>query len=278
MPGEILNEGIPKPTEVEVNFTSISSFTQVSLDEMEENEINPEEEVIKTVKKRHKVPRKTMKTIDENEEDLKTMKLPQNEVAVGSNEIKIENTQISMEKSVSSVIKENKNSIKNDSSQADVEKLIHKCFQEWISLETLIFIHGEEKIKTKLNSDKLSDCFELLKISELRLEQQKKYMEICKKLHLKELAEEKFDRAVVGNTALKPLPDFDDLRKELKEQDLKVKSFYSGTIHVKEDPNFPTKKQESDYNEGPPVVLPLVDSNSQVALRRKIFLNSLNKT
>lgn len=163
----------------------------------------------------------------------------------------------------------------------DIESLIKRSIKEWFTIESYIFIFGEEKIKEILNEKKLGDYFNKLNIAELKREQQIRYMEICKRLHLQEMADEKFDKALLGNSKLMPVPDYQKLKEESKELSIKVKSFYSGVLQEKEDNNFPTKKlcKEAEISlDEPPAVLPLVDANSQTALRRKIFLTSINKS
>lgn len=85
---------------------------------------------------------------------------------------------------------------------------------------------------------------------------------------------------VLGNEKLKPVPDYSKLKVENKELSIKVKCFYSGVMQERDDPNFPpklNKKEEIDPAESK-TFLPLVDVNSQNALRRKIFLSSINKS
>lgn len=48
-------------------------------------------------------------------------------------------------------------------------------------------------------------------------------------------------------------------------------------MYEKDDPNFPSKSSDKPPAEEAPAVLPPIDVNSHL-LRRKIFLNSLNKT
>lgn len=96
------------------------------------------------------------------------------------------------------------------------------------------------------------------------------------------MADDKFDKAFVGGTKLKPLPDFRKLKEDTKDLQLKVKSFFDGAMYEQDDKNFPTRinnkqGQEGDPEEGPPAVLPPVDVHSQNLLRRKIFLSSLSK-
>lgn len=167
------------------------------------------------------------------------------------------------------------------SQKVDIEALIKKVLKEWLTIDSFIYLYGERKIKQILDEKKLSDYFDELNIAELRRDQQAKYLEICKRLQLREMADEKFDSALLGNSSLKPVPDYQKLKEENKELNLKVKSFYTGMLYEKEDTNFPTKinKESSESKDvEPPPVIPMVDANSQNALRRKIFLTSLNKS
>ncbi|KAJ8973132.1 hypothetical protein NQ317_001563 [Molorchus minor] len=303
LPGEFIDQGVVKHT-ADPAFTSIVSFTEASLDVI----VNTEEPG-KTLNKGNKGQRRssksvkfTMKTIDEGSEQVLE------EIA---KEIKSEN-RFDRKKDDSDIILspdlppkpildklEVKTPIQNDvekssikgpqkkaekkrkkTKQVDIESLIRKSVKEWLSLETYIFIYGEHKVKEILNEKKLSDCFEQLNIGELQREQQIKYMSICKRLQLQEMADEKFDNAHIGNSRLKPLPDYKQLKEVSKDLTVKVKSFYNGMVYEKEDTNFPTKIVETSEKdeEEPPAVMPFVDINSQNAIRRKVFLTSVNKS
>lgn len=163
----------------------------------------------------------------------------------------------------------------------DLESLVKTALKEWLTIESYIFLFGEKKIKEIFDEKKLSDYFDKLNIAELKREQQIKYMEICKRLHLQEMADEKFDNSLLGNTKLKAVPDYQKLKAENKELSIRVKCFYSGVLQEREDQNFPTKDNNNDKENRvgeQTAVLPLVDVNSQTALRRKIFLTSINKS
>lgn len=173
--------------------------------------------------------------------------------------------------------KSSKVSALNNASSEILAK-IKTCVKEWITLDTFIYIYGEDKVKQDLTEKKMEEYFDKLKIKDLDMSYQLKYMAICRKLHMQALAEEKFDNAVLGNS-LKPLPDFKQLKEEVQDLDFKVKCFYKGALYEKPDSNFPTKpiKENAEVREEP-VALPLVDVSAQNVLRRKVFLSSINKT
>ncbi|CAG9854125.1 unnamed protein product [Phyllotreta striolata] len=300
LPGEYIDQGIPKPA-VGPSFTPVGVFTEASLSDMVNKEISRSKPKEKEKNKSQAKPKKsklvkTMQTITENSEQTeeedesirpasehrclqKSASLPviiENEENYDVKYDSCENLHSTGCVAKSEIKKTRKKASKTP--KINPEELIKKVIREWLTLESFIFLYGETKVKEILNVDKMSDCFEKLNISELQREQQVKYMDICRRLHMQELADEKFDNAVVGSK-LKPVPDYQTLKKENKELNLKVKCFYSGILHEKEDSNFPTRDDAAEEEE-PEIapVLPLVDVTSQKALRRKIFLRAVSKS
>ena len=156
---------------------------------------------------------------------------------------------------------------------ANVFEQIRKYTKEWVTLETYVYIFGEDEIKHILNEKKLMEYFDKLKISELQTVNQMKYMNICKKLQLQELAEDKFDNLILEKK-LKHLPNYGSLKEGTKELDMKVKSFYSGVMYEESNTNFPAiQMNESDEHLFLPAALVTVSQNN---MRKKVFLNSIN--
>lgn len=240
-----------------------------------------EEEITESVEKRNA----TMSCTNNQQGISQPIRLKDLPVIEETDELETTSKQTEIQRSTSaSSVSSNGKKIKKRNSKVqkiDVESLIKTALKEWLTIESYIFLFGEKKIKEILDEKKLSDYFDKLNIAELKREQQIKYMEICKRLHLQEMADEKFDNALIGNTKMMPLPDYQKLKAENKELSIKVKCFYTGVLQEREDQNFPTQKKTQDKGNGedePPAVLPLVDINSQNALRRKIFLSSINKS
>ncbi|CAH0547276.1 unnamed protein product [Brassicogethes aeneus] len=297
LPGEYIDQGISKPV-VEPVFTTISTFTEASLDDIADREINSQKpnKSPNSFRKSSKLLKSTMQTINENNEQVEgeievepPKKIPEKVIKVtksDSNKQIVPKLPVIDENEEKSDVKENKeetNTPKKNKKKAkttpkhNIESQIQKSLNEWFTLESYIFIFGEQFIKNLLSEKKLSSLFDTLHIEEMDQSHQIKYVNICKRLQLQEMADEKFDSSVTGKS-FKPLPDYSKLKMESKDLDLKVKAFYSGALYEKEDSNFPSnKKIEEKSKEGAPAVLPLVDGSSQNALRRKIFLNSINK-
>lgn len=111
-----------------------------------------------------------------------------------------------LERSTTSYISAHVKKTKKRSGKAqkiDLENIVKTSLNEWLTIESYIFLFGEQKIKEILDEKKLSDYFEKLNIAELRRDQQVKYMEICKRLHLQEMADAKFDKALLGMYEIK---------------------------------------------------------------------------
>ncbi|XP_044748895.1 putative RNA polymerase II subunit B1 CTD phosphatase RPAP2 [Coccinella septempunctata] len=159
-----------------------------------------------------------------------------------------------------------------------VENTLRSVFNKWITLETLLLIHGEAKIKEILDENKLTEHFEKLKISQLEIDHQKKYVSICRRLCEQEIFEEKIESQFLENK-LKPLPDYHQLKRESKEFDIKVKTFLNGDLHESKDKNFgPVKTDQTGNTEEETSFIPLAHQNSQNALRQKILSETLNKS
>lgn len=290
VPGEEIDQGIIKPVKDETVFTPVSLFAEASLDEVIGDEI-------KSGKKRaSKQTQKTMAVIAEGEEDggqeTKEELLSANKanetkemIVDESKQVKLSskhetkdkdkqlNSNAQRETFVGGNSKSTKKTIKK--TVVDVLGQILKHVAEWMTLETFIFLHGESKVKEILNERTLSDYFDKLKIADLQASQQNRYLNICRKLKLKEIADEKFDKSV-SEGKLRPVPDFRQLKEEGKNLDLKVRAFYSASLHEQADTNFPTQK-EADVEETE-FVLPQVEVNSQNVIRKRIYLESVNRT
>ncbi|XP_045478808.1 putative RNA polymerase II subunit B1 CTD phosphatase RPAP2 [Harmonia axyridis] len=156
------------------------------------------------------------------------------------------------------------------------ENIIRCTLKKWITLETLIFIHGEKKIKEILDENKLTEHFEKLKIHQLEIEQQRKYIDICRKLCEQEIFEEKVEGLMIKNK-LKPIPDYNALKKESKELIIKVNTFYKGSLCETPDPNFGSNRIEEETDGQEQSLLPLPDVTSQNAERYKILSDAFDK-
>ena len=136
---------------------------------------------------------------------------------------------------------------------------IEHSIKGWITEDTISLLSGEEDTKTRLLENII---------------QHDRYLHLCKKLNKLQLEDEKDDNADVTKNTLKPLPHLSVLQEEGQKMELKVRAFYKGSTIV-ENPKNTTKDVEQGSDLVP--VLPLIDSHAPKALRRRIFLDKLNR-
>ncbi|XP_076286510.1 putative RNA polymerase II subunit B1 CTD phosphatase RPAP2 isoform X2 [Lasioglossum baleicum] len=135
---------------------------------------------------------------------------------------------------------------------------IEENIKEWVNEDTISLLSGDEEIKNKLLENVL---------------QHDRYQRLCKKLSKLQFEDEKDDTDLMKN-ALKPMPHLAILQEEGKKMELKVKAFYKGNTVI-EMPERTTETTEQ-YNDSS-TVLPLTDAHAPKALRRRIFLDKLNR-
>ncbi|XP_070168176.1 putative RNA polymerase II subunit B1 CTD phosphatase RPAP2 isoform X2 [Polyergus mexicanus] len=136
---------------------------------------------------------------------------------------------------------------------------VEQSVKEWVTENTLCLLIGEMDEKRQLLEN---------------LMHHDRYQQLCKKLNKLQLKDGKEEHVNLERNVLKPLPHFSVLQEEGKKIDLKVRAFYKGrlTITSPED-----NDKESNSNDNDDSVLPLTDAHTPNALRRRIFLDKLNK-
>ncbi|EHH14952.1 hypothetical protein EGK_00969, partial [Macaca mulatta] len=74
-----------------------------------------------------------------------------------------------------------------------------------------------------------------------------------------------------SDTAIKPLPTYENLKKETEKLNLRIREFYRGRYVLDEET---TKSQDSEEHDS---TFPLIDSSSQNQIRKRIVLEKLSK-
>ncbi|XP_018307966.1 RNA polymerase II subunit B1 CTD phosphatase Rpap2 [Mycetomoellerius zeteki] len=135
---------------------------------------------------------------------------------------------------------------------------IEQSVKEWVTKNTLCLLMGEEDERNQLLE---------------KFTQYDRYQQLCKKLNKLQMEDEKEDCDLKKNE-LKPLPHFSVLQEDGKKVELKVRAFYEGrmTTTPSEDSN-----KESESKDNVELILPLTDAHAPNALRRRIFLDNLDK-
>ncbi|XP_038208496.1 putative RNA polymerase II subunit B1 CTD phosphatase RPAP2 [Zerene cesonia] len=153
---------------------------------------------------------------------------------------------------------------------------VEKCLAEWFTLDTLLFLFGEEKVKEivadkgEFIKDYLNNHTQSIFYKSNSYDQ---YQALCRKLNMLELEDKRHDAQTLAKE-MKPLPDYTMLKEESKNMQLKVKAFFAGETAIPEVENVEITKITEEDNV---TQLPLVDKNAQNALRRRIVCQHLNK-
>lgn len=151
--------------------------------------------------------------------------------------------------------------------------LVEKCLFEWFTIDSMIYLFGEEKVKDMV-SDKgecIKEYYKAVGKSSWDPVMQEKYEALCRKLNLMEIQEDQNDKE---ERELKPLPDYNILKEESIKMNLKIQAYYGGRLNYE----FPdTLKINKPEESTPTCVLPLVDQHAQNALRRRIILDNLKR-
>lgn len=159
---------------------------------------------------------------------------------------------------------------------------IEKCLGEWFSLETMLFLFGDVRVKQMVSDKGESIKVYLNNVANGLLYKSTSYDQyqlLCRKLNLLELEDRKFDSKVTSAKELKPLPHYSMLQEESERLDIKVRAFLKGDMEmpIKKEAKINNETITIEDNDEKTTNLPLVDKTAQHALRRKIVLNSLNR-
>lgn len=156
---------------------------------------------------------------------------------------------------------------------------VEKCLAEWFTIDTLLLLFGEEKVR-ELVLDKGECIKEYLNNYAnsvfYKSNNYDQYQALCKKLNMLELEDRRSDAQTLQKD-LKPLPDYSILQEESKKMQLKVRAFFAGETEIPDIEGAVEKPPETQSEESQLTQLPLVDKNAQNALRRRIVCDHLNK-
>ncbi|KAG8511073.1 putative RNA polymerase II subunit B1 CTD phosphatase RPAP2, partial [Galemys pyrenaicus] len=146
-------------------------------------------------------------------------------------------------------------------------KALKETLLEWKTEETLRFLHGQNYslvclapssvplVKEELDEDDVNSDFEshspALRESQNSLDESLPFK--------------------ASDTAVKPLPSYENLKKETETLNLRIREFYRGRYVLSEEN---TKSQDSEEHDP---TFPLIDSSSQNQIRKRIVLEKLSK-
>lgn len=176
--------------------------------------------------------------------------------------------------------KQNKKSNEGAQPMLKIVMKIEHSICEWITIDSLCFIYGDDKVK-ELLAGKGGCIKELHNTGGSAMTDPylyERYLAICRKLNVLEVEDSRLETEITSENnkiPQKPLPDYSLLLEEAKNIDLKVKQFYKGDKVKFEET---TEKDIKNNDENSRVtVLPLVDLHAQRSLRRRIVLDKLSR-
>uniref|UniRef100_A0A8B9W4W0 RNA polymerase II subunit B1 CTD phosphatase RPAP2 homolog n=1 Tax=Bos mutus grunniens TaxID=30521 RepID=A0A8B9W4W0_BOSMU len=151
--------------------------------------------------------------------------------------------------------------------KANLLKALKETLIEWKTEETLRFLYGQNYASVCLKSSSTP----LVKEEELDEDDTNSDPDS----HSPALQElNSLDESLPfrsSDTAIKPLPSYENLKKETETLNLRIREFYRGRYVLNEET---TKSQDSEEHDP---TFPLIDSSSQNQIRKRIVLEKLNK-
>ncbi|XP_044800624.1 putative RNA polymerase II subunit B1 CTD phosphatase RPAP2 isoform X2 [Bubalus bubalis] len=150
--------------------------------------------------------------------------------------------------------------------KANLLKALKETLIEWKTEETLRFLYGQKYASVCLKSSSTPLVKEELDEDDTTSDPGSHSPALQE---LNSLDESLPFRA--SDTAIKPLPSYENLKKETETLNLRIREFYRGRYVLNEET---TKSQDSEEHDP---TFPLIDSSSQNQIRKRIVLEKLNK-
>ncbi|XP_034873924.1 putative RNA polymerase II subunit B1 CTD phosphatase RPAP2 isoform X1 [Mirounga angustirostris] len=152
--------------------------------------------------------------------------------------------------------------------KANLLKVLKETLIEWKTEETLRFLYGQNyaSLCLKLSSAPL--------VKEQELDEDDIHSDPDRHSPAFQESQYSLDESLpfrASNTAIKPLPSYENLKKETETLNLRIREFYRGRYVLSEET---TKSQDAEEHDP---TFPLIDSSSQNQIRKRIVLEKLSK-
>ena len=154
-----------------------------------------------------------------------------------------------------------------------VSETVSQVMQQWFTIDSFRILYGDDELKIRLR-EAGADSLESSSLGNkgLAAQFQASYRDICRKLDLMDLLDEKEE---VEEDQHLPLPSYEMLRKHCEEENSKMGAFLDGKQSYRKD--IVSNVVEKDSEKSDPR-LPLIDHRSQMIYRRRLVLDGLGKT
>ncbi|XP_006919471.2 putative RNA polymerase II subunit B1 CTD phosphatase RPAP2 isoform X1 [Pteropus alecto] len=151
--------------------------------------------------------------------------------------------------------------------KANLLKVLKETLIEWKTEETLRFLYGQNYASVCLKPSSASLIKEELDEDDINSDPGSHSPALQK-------FQDSLDESLpfrASDTAIKPLPSYENLKKETETLNLRIREFYRGRYILNEET---TTSQDSEEHDP---AFPLIDSSSQNQIRKRIVLEKLSK-
>lgn len=161
--------------------------------------------------------------------------------------------------------------VRPEVAKANLLQVLKDTLTEWKTEETLKFLYGQDHNSVCLKPSSASEPDEELDEDDISCD-----LGSCGPALSQ--AQSTLDETLPfrdSDTAIKPLPSYESLKKETEMLNLRVREFYRGRCDSNEDTTKSQDSKENVFQRDPS--FPLIDSSSQNQIRRRIVLEKLSK-
>lgn len=161
--------------------------------------------------------------------------------------------------------------VRPEVAKANLLRVLKDTLTEWKTEETLKFLHGQDHDSVCLQPSSASGPDEELDEDDISCDPGSCGPALNQ-------AQNTLDETLPfrgSDTAIKPLPSYESLKKETEMLNLRVREFYRGRCVSNEDTTKSQDSKENEFQRDPS--FPLIDSSSQNQIRRRIVLEKLSK-
>lgn len=161
--------------------------------------------------------------------------------------------------------------VRPEVAKANLLRVLSDTLTEWKTEETLKFLYGQNHDSVCLKPSSASEPDEELDEDDISCDPGSCGPALSQ-------AQNTLDATLPfrgSDTAIKPLPSYESLKKETEMLNLRVREFYRGRCVLNEDTTKSQDSKESVLQRDPS--FPLIDSSSQNQIRRRIVLEKLSK-
>ncbi|XP_028638169.1 putative RNA polymerase II subunit B1 CTD phosphatase RPAP2 isoform X2 [Grammomys surdaster] len=161
--------------------------------------------------------------------------------------------------------------VRPEVAKANLLRVLKDTLTEWKTEETLKFLYGQDHDSVCMKPSSASGPDEELDEDDISCDPGSCGPALSR-------AQDTLDETLPfrgSDTAIKPLPSYESLKKETEMLNLRVREFYRGRCAVNEDTTMSQGSKENVFQRD--LSFPLIDSSSQNQIRRRIVLEKLRK-